>query len=145
MNFYIVKNSSIPEFIKLVESDSDDEFDDAVRPATSKIISDPDFSHLIEGYTGILDDHDIEFENDEHADTLSEATDGACGWMSFPGNIASKLADEIARVKISADDAENYFESAEEFHADLKKLHQSFVQALQKVGPDETGFLRVDI
>lgn len=149
MKLYILQTTSIDEFLRLAASQSEldeDKFDTAVQPVTTKILTSADRSNLLEAYVGILDDHDIEVGGDANTIALDEVTEGTCAWMSFAGANAQKIVHQLGELKISNEDAENYFgESDEELIHELKALHREFAEALQQVHSDETAFLRAEM
>ena len=146
MKVYIMKADWLPEFLKLATSESTAdpaEFDGKVCSSNVNVVEDFGKGELLEGYLDILDDHDIEITGDDNTAKLDASTQGRFAWMKITGKDAQKIGRQVERLKLNAEDFENYFgESDQALMRELETLHRGFKDLLKKIGPNDIAFLR---
>ncbi len=138
--FYTVPDKSLENFLKGERMDQDVKY--AIENMAVDVIKRDEWGPYLEGYSGILDDHDLdlnELGSNEAAETLTGLEDqSALVWFVFPAREAKKVAKKLRGVEISEEDAENYFETQDDTLSDLREVHATFLKALEEVEDGQT-------
>ncbi len=139
---YIVPDKALE---KCLESEGA-EFAEALEAAAVKTIKREGLGTYAEGYTGILDDYEVDLGEASENDTAEAVTvawaEPSGSWLTFSAAEAKKIAKEMKSVVITGDDAENYFEDREVLE-DLRDINNLFRAAMDEVGAGQTLLLRI--
>ena len=149
LRFYTVDSADAGELISL--RDDAEALERALHLLPGAFFANDEFSTVFEAYTGILDDRDIDLSgNAGHAlaEKFAEVEGGRTTWFGFEGNEAGRLGRQLARLKISDADVENYFGANEgadaEVHGrNLRDLHAWFQSTLSGMTSDQLLLARI--
>lgn len=122
------------------------EFAEALEAAAAKAIKREGLGSYAEGYTGILDDYEVDLGEASENDTAEAVTvawaEPSGSWLTFSAAEAKKIAKQLKSVTITGDDAENYFDDREVLE-DLRDVHNLFRAAMDEVAAGQTLLLRI--
>jgi hypothetical protein len=147
LRFYTVESSDAGELISM--QDDAEALERALHLLPGAYFANDDFATVFEAYTGILDDNDVDLSgNGGHrvAEKFAEAEGDWTTWFGFEGNDATKLGKQLARLKITDADVENYFGSeggVNEHGKNLRDLHAWFQTTLAGMTPDQLLLARI--
>jgi len=138
--FYTVPDKALDNLLRAQRIDRDVKY--AMETMAVDVTRREDLGPLMEGYTGILDDYDVDLNeagSNEAADTLTGLEEQSeFVWFTIPAREAKKVAKKVRAVTITEEDVDNYFESADASLADLQGIHAAFLSALEDVDEGQT-------
>ena len=148
LRFYTVDSAEAGDLISM--RDDAEALERALHLMPGAYFANDEFATVFEAYTGILDDNDVDLSgNDGHAvaEKFAEVEGDGTTWFGFEGNEAGRLGKQLARLKITNADVENYFGSGsadtEEQGKNLRDLHAWFQATLKGMTPDQLLLARI--
>jgi hypothetical protein len=127
--FYLISEEALAE----VTSNPQGNLEGTLAKAATKTVKKEDLRPYVEGYLGILDDHDCDL-TDYASDALQEALEEACedgnaAWIAIPAAQAEKLTALLSKIRITGDNVEDYFGDEDDLE-DVQLLHDAFRKVL---------------
>src|SRR4051812_21573143 len=144
IRFYTIDSSDAAQMVSM--KDDARQLESALHLMPGTYSGNDEFGPVFEGYTGILDDHEVDLSsNGGHpvAEKFGDAEGDATMWFGFEGNEATKLARELRRIKITDADVENYFPGGDDSAETVSELHTWFTSTLSALNPEQLLLVRL--